>query len=70
MGSERGDADAELGDGLPFLEGEGIEFPPELLRTGFARAFVADPQVLDCVPGFLHGGLPGQRALEIGWNRT
>ena len=43
VGGERGDADAELVDGLPLLEGDSVELLAELLRAGVARALVADP---------------------------
>ncbi|XP_066375367.1 uncharacterized protein [Miscanthus floridulus] len=70
IGGERGDADAELIDGLPLLEGESAEFPAELLRTGVVRTFVADPQVLDRVPHLLHGALPGESTPELGRHRA
>ncbi|XP_066383636.1 uncharacterized protein [Miscanthus floridulus] len=70
IGGERGDADAELVDGLPLLEGESAKFPAELLRAGVARAFVTDPQVLDRVPRFLHGALPGESTPELGRHRA
>ncbi|XP_066354654.1 uncharacterized protein [Miscanthus floridulus] len=70
VGGERGDADAEPVDALPFLEGEVTEFPAELLRAGVARAFVADPQVLDRVPRLFHRALDGEGAPELGGHRA
>ncbi|XP_066337230.1 uncharacterized protein [Miscanthus floridulus] len=70
VGGERGDADAELIDALPFLEGEVSELPAKLLRAGVARAFVADPQVLDCVPRLFHRALDGEGAPELGGHRA
>lgn len=70
VGGERGDADAKLVDALPFLEGEVAEFSAELLRAGITRAFVADLQVLDCVPRLLHRALDSKGALELGWYRA
>ncbi|XP_066347931.1 uncharacterized protein [Miscanthus floridulus] len=70
VGGEHGDADAELVDALPFLEGEVTEFSAKLLRAGVARAFIADPQVLDRVPRLFHRALDGEGAPELGGYRA
>ncbi|XP_021306677.1 uncharacterized protein LOC110431679 [Sorghum bicolor] len=70
VGCECGDADAEVADGFPLLEGESAELPAELLRAGVARALIADPQMLDRILGLLHRVLPGQRVPELGRHRA
>jgi hypothetical protein len=70
IGGESSDADPEVSDGLPFLEGEVGEVPVELLRARITCALIADPERPDRVPGLLHGVLRGEGAPEFGWNRT
>jgi hypothetical protein len=67
---EVGDADAELVDGLAFLEGDVVEVPAELLHAGLARALIPDPHTLDCILGLLHHVLPRESALELEGHRV
>jgi hypothetical protein len=66
IGGKRHDADSELGDALPLLEGKYTEFTAELLRAGVARAIVPDLQYLDRVPRLLHAPLAGEGAPHLG----
>jgi hypothetical protein len=70
VGGERRDADAELGDGLAFLEDDCAELAAQLLRTGVARAVITDPKHLDGIPRLLDGLLTTEHRPHLGWDRA